>query len=178
VPRVDGDVVAEAGQALERVEEVLRALARRDCQVGARGVADEQRVAGQRERAVDEERAVLRAVPRRVQHGDPDVPDLELVPVGERLERVLGFGQRMNRNRQIVLEREAAVSRDVVGVRVRLEHPLDPDAGRRSCFEIRVGLERGVDEDGASRRRVADQVGRTAEVVVHELPEEQHGVRA
>ena len=56
VTRVHLDAVAELDEPAERVEEALGALARLDREVGPRGVADEERVAGQ-----DDPRARLRA---------------------------------------------------------------------------------------------------------------------
>ena len=85
-----------------------------------------------------------------------------------------GLGERMDGDRQPVLEREAAVPRDVVGVGVRLEHALDPHA------RLGGGLEDGVDQQGRvddhrhTSLRVADQVTGAAQIVVHELPTEQH----
>ena len=99
------------------------------------------------------------------------------LPVRERLERVLGLGDRVDRHRHAVLEREAPVAREVVGVRVRLEHPLDPHAGCRRRLQVLLDPEGRVDDDGDSRFGVADQVRGAPEVVVHELPKEQHGSR-
>ena len=138
-------------------------------------VPDEQRVAGQHDPVVDEERAVLGPVARCVQDTHRHGADLDHLVVGERLERELRLGDRMHGDRQAVVDREAAVPRDVIGVRMGLEHALDPDAlgGRR--IEERLDLERGVDDDRDAGGRVADEVGRAAEIVVHELPKEQHG---
>ena len=47
VARVDLDAVSELDEPAQRVEEALRALARLDREVGPRGVADEERVAGE-----------------------------------------------------------------------------------------------------------------------------------
>src|SRR5439155_3139167 len=69
-----------------------------------------------------------------------------------------------------VLEREASVAREVVGVRVGLEHAHDPDAAALRLLEIRLDRVGGINDDGLPGRLVADQVGRAAEVVVHELP--------
>ena len=70
------------------------------------------------------------------------------------------------------------MARDVVGVRVRLEHALDPHAGVRSGLHVLLDRERRVDHDGTPLRRVTDEVGRAAEVLVHELAEEKHAGRA
>ncbi len=63
--------VAERGDLGERVEQVLGAFTRGDREVGPRGVADEERVAGEDELVVDDERAVLGTMARRVEHADP-----------------------------------------------------------------------------------------------------------
>jgi len=63
---------------------------------------------------------------------------------------------------------------DVVGMRVRLERPHDADVllfGRR---HVPLDREGRIDEDRIVRRLVADEVGRAAEIVVDELPED-HG---
>ena len=115
---------------------------------------------------------MLGPVAGRVHDPDRDVADLDLVSVGERLERVFWLARRMGGNARSELEREAPVPRDVVGVRVRLEHLLDPDAAPGRLLE--VGLDRvgRVDDDRAGRVLVADEVRGTAEPLVHELPEE------
>ena len=71
-----------------------------------------------------------------------------------------------------VLERQAAVAGDVIGVRMGLEHADDPHACLLGFFE--VGLDRvgGVDDHRLAGRLVADQVGRAAEVVIHKLAEQ------
>ncbi len=127
--RIDLDAVAELGQPAQAVEEPLGARDRLDGEIGPRGVADEQRVAGEHEprlraaRAVDDgERAVLRPVTGRVDRPDDDVAELDLCPVHERLVRVRGRGRLVHPHRQTVLERQPSVPGDVVGVRVRLEH--------------------------------------------------------
>ena len=118
VPREDLDRVAELGQAPERPEEVLRAFARGDGEVGTRRVADEERVAGQRDPVVDDERAVLGPVPGRVQHADAGRADLEHVAVGERRERR-------------IRARRASGSRPAARARARSGRA--PRRGRRAC---------------------------------------------
>ena len=169
---VDGGRVGQLGQPAQRLPEVGGALARVDREVGPRRLADEHRVAGQDELAGDDERAVLGPVPGRVPHDDLDRADADDLPVGERVERVLGLRDRVDRDRNAVLEREAPVARHVVGVRVRLEHAHDPHAGLGGGREVRLDRERGVDHDRLARVRVADEVRAAAEVVVDELAEE------
>ena len=113
----------------------------------------------------------------RVQDADPHGADVEHLAVGERLEGILGLGDRVDRDRDAVLERQAAVAREMIGVGVRLEHALDAHARGVRCFEVLLDPERRVDDDGDSRFGVADEVRGAPEVAVHELPKEQHGSR-
>ena len=171
VAGIDLDVVRQLGEPPQRGEQVLGALARVDGEVGPRRVADQQRVAGQQV-ALDEEAAVLGPVAGRVQHLDRERADDQLVAVRERLARVLGLGQRVDRDRHAVLEREAAVPGDVVGVVVRLEHAHDPHARLLGRLEVRLDRVGGVDDHRLAGRLVTDQVGRAAEIVVDELLED------
>ena len=74
-------------------------------------------------------------------------------------------------NGHAVLEREAAVPRDVIGVRVRLEHARDPHVPLLRLGQVLLDRVGGIDDHGLTRGLVADQVGRAAEIVVDELPE-------
>jgi hypothetical protein len=153
------------------VEEILGALACLDRKVGPRGIADQQRVAGEQV-ALDEETAVLGPVAGRVQDADRDRADAQLVAVGERLARELDFCERVDGDGHIVLEREPAMAGDVVGMRVRLEHADDPHAGSLGFREVGLDCVGGVNDHGLAGCLVADQVGRAAEVVIHELAKE------
>ena len=167
--------VAERREPLQRAEEIFGALARGDREVGPRRGPDEQRVAGEHELVIDDECAVLRAVPGRVQHADAHRADLDDLPVLERLVRVLGLRDRRDRDGQTVLERETAVAADVVGVRVRLEHALDAHALLLGGLEILLDREGGVDDDGDGGLSVTHQIRGATQILVHELPEQQHG---
>ncbi len=109
-----------------------------------------------------------------MQHADPNRSDRELLAVRQLLERKAGLGKAVNRHRETVLEGEAAVAGDVIRVRVRLEHPLDPDAGLSGGLQVLLDREGGVDDDGEPRLQVADQIRGAAKVVVDELPKQQH----
>ena len=119
----------ERGQPLERAEEILRTLARRDREVRARRVADEQRVAGQdelaRRRGRRSARGGGRACAGRV-IGTAPTWSSGRPPAARRGTSASASG--WTATGEPVFEREPAVTRDVVGVRVRLEHALDPDA--------------------------------------------------
>ena len=97
------------------------------------------------------------------------------VAVGQRLVGVLGLRERVDRDRYAVLEREPAVPGDVVGVGVRLEDALDPNVllGRR--LDVLLDRECRVDDDRDGGVTVADEVRGAPEVVVDELPEDEHG---
>ena len=110
VPGVDDDRLAQLGEAADRPVQVRRPFARLDREVGSRRVADEERVAGQHELVVEQERAVLGAMTGCVEDTDRDAADVHRQPVLERLERILGTRERMDRNREVLLEREAAVT--------------------------------------------------------------------
>jgi hypothetical protein len=81
----------------------------------------------------------------------------------------------MDRDRCAVLEGEATVPGQVIGVRVRFDRPDDLDVvfGRRRQHRLeRIGR---VDDRGDAGLLVTDQVRRAPEVVVEELLEE-HGM--
>ncbi len=123
---VDGDVVGQLLEPAQAVEEAFRTLGRADREVRPRGVADEQRVACEEEPLVDEQRAVLRPVSRRVDHPHADLADAQDVAVLDRVERVVRLGERVDRDACPQFERKPAVAGDVIGVIVRLDHANDP----------------------------------------------------
>ena len=111
-------------------------------------------------------------MPGRVDRPQHHVAELELGAVAERIVLVLGLGGRVDRDPDVVLERQPPMAGEMVCVRVRLDRPHDPDAaplGRRQHGLDRV---RRIDDRGDARILVADQVRRTAEVVVNELLEQ------
>ena len=71
--------------------------------------------------------------------------------VVERLVRDTRAGGLVDGDRDAVLEREAAVPRDVIGVRVCLEDARDRTPSVR--LRVRLDLEGGVDEEGLARAR-------------------------
>ena len=181
VPGVDLDPVAERDEPVEAAEEVFGARVGLDREVRPGCVADEEGVSGQDEpglaaaRAVDHgEGGVLGTVPGRVERPQDDVADLDLRPVAQRVVRERGAGGLVHPHRQIVLQREASVSGDMVGVRVRLEDGDETHVSPLRLGEDCVDCIGRVDHDGDPRLLVSDEVRRAAEVVVHELPK-QHG---
>ncbi len=166
---VHGDVVRELLEPAEAVEEALGALRGPDREVRPSSVADEQRVAGEQHSLVDEERTVLGAVPRRVQHAHRDLADVQHVAVDERIEVVLRLGERVDGDAHAVLEREPPVSGHVVRVRVGLDGAHDAQPMPVGLLDVLLDRERGVDDDRFTGLLGADQVGGAAEVGVDEL---------
>ena len=128
------DAVRQLEQPAERVEQALRAFSRRHGQVGAGRVADEERVAGEdeprlgRARRVDHgEARVLGPVSGGVNRAEHDVAELDLRSILECVVLVRDLRGGVDADRNAVLEREPAVPGEVVGVRVRLDRPHDPD---------------------------------------------------
>ena len=111
-------------------------------------------------------------MPGRVDASQHDLTHRDLVPVLQRVVRMRGLCRGMDADGDVVLEREPAVARDVVGVRVRLDRPNDPYVLPPGLVEVLLDREPGVDDDRASSLRVADEVRRTAERVVDELRED------
>ena len=69
----------------------------------------------------------------------------------------------------VVLQREASVAGDVVGVRVRLEDPHDPNRLVLGGLQVLLDRVGRIDHERLTRRGITDQVGGAAEIVVHEL---------
>ena len=155
---VDLDAVAELDEPAQRVEETLGALARLDREVGPRGVADEERVAGEDDPRIgparevaDREAAVLGPVPGRVDAAQDDVAERDLVAVLERVVRVLGLGGRMDAHRDAVLEREPPVP-ERWSACVCVSTTRTMRTSRRSAsVEVLLDRERRIDDDRLSR---------------------------
>src|SRR5438105_201275 len=120
--------VGQLEEPVQAMEEALRTLSRGNGEIRPRDAAHEERIARE-DRVADDEAAVLWTVSRRVQDADPERADLDLAAVGQRLERVVRSGGRVDVDGHPVFEREAAVAGDVVGVRVSLEYARDPHSG-------------------------------------------------
>ena len=182
VPGVYLDAVAELDEPVQRVEQPFGSFDGLDGEVRACCVTDQERVAREHEprlvaaRAVDDrERAVLRAVAGCVDRADDHPAELELGPVGERLVPERRARGAVDADREAVLESEATVTRDVIGMGVRLEHAHEGDLVPSRGLEIRLDRIGWIDDDCRSRLLVADQVRSAPEVVVDELPEQHRG---
>ncbi len=180
----DLDAVRELEQAAQRVKEVPGARLCSDREVGTGSVADEERVAGEDEprllgpRAVDHrDTGVLGPVPRRVDRPQHHLAELDLGAVVQRIVLELRLGGRVDRDRDTVLERQPPVPGQVIGMRVRLDRPHDPDVALLRLRQHRLDRVRRIDDRRDTRVLVADQVRRTAEIVVNELLEEHEQSR-
>ena len=111
-------------------------------------------------------------MPRGVESTDDQLAERELPAVLEWLVVVFGRGIRVHVDDGPGGRRQAPVPRDVIRVVVRLEDVLDPHSEVADGTEVFVDVEARIDDGGHARVLVADQVARTAEVVVNELPED------
>ncbi len=76
-----------------------------------------------------------------------------------------------------MLQRKPTMTREVVGVRVRLEHADEADAAPPGFFEVLLDRVRRVDDDRLPSALVADQVRSAPESVVNELREDHSGAK-
>ena len=157
-PGIDLDTVAELDEPAEGVEEPLGALARIHREVRARRVSHEQGVARQHDpwilaaRAVaHREAAVLGAVAGRVDAAQHDIAEDDLVAVLEWVVCVCGVRSGMHAHRDVVLEREPSVSRQVIGMRMCLDDTDDADLVPCRVVEILLDREGRIDHDRLSR---------------------------
>ena len=104
-------------------------------------------------------------------------PNLDLHAVLERIVRVLGVGGGMDAHRDPVLEREAPVAGEMVGVGVRLDHAHDPHPAVLGLDEVLLDREGRVDDDGLARPGIADEVRGASERIVDELREDHGSAR-
>src|SRR6185503_10802165 len=128
----DLDPVRELQEPLQASVELPRAVDRLDRQVRPRRVAHEERVAREDEPGLlgagpvdDRETAVLGPVARGMEYLKRHVAEHDLLSVFERVMLVCGLCGRMDGDGDVVLERQAPVAGDVVGVGMRLERSYD-----------------------------------------------------
>ncbi len=163
------------------MEQTLGSLARLDREVGSRRVAHEERVAGQHDPRIraareidDRDATVLGPVSRRVDATKDDVAEHDLGSVFHGVVRILGIRGRMDAYGGLVLERQAPVAGEVVGVGVRLDHANDAHPLPLGIFEVLLDREGRIDHDRLPSSGIADEVGSTPQRVVDELRED-HG---
>ena len=106
---------------------------------------------------------------------ETDSPSSSVQPSAKRLVLVLGLGQLADVDRRPGRPRQPAVAGDVVGVVVGLQHVLDPHPVQAGEVDVGVDVPLRIDHRGDAGRRVADQVGGAAEVLVDDLSEEHLG---
>ena len=104
-------------------------------------------------------------------------PSSMVPPSVERLERELDLRRRVHVDGAAVIEREPSVAREMVGVRVRLEHADQPHVLSRCLLEVLLDRVGRVDDHGCPLVLIADQVRRAAEAVVDELVEDHELAR-
>ena len=170
------DAVGQLEKPADGVEEALRALHRAHGEIGAGRVADEERISGEdeprlvRSRRVDHgQAAVLRPVPGRMDAAHPHASDRDLIPVVERIVRIHDRGCRMDAHGNPMVERQAAVTGDVVRVSVRLDDADDSSAEPVGLGENRLDRERGVDDDQFLGLLAPDEIRGAPEIVVQDL---------
>ncbi len=175
------DAVGELHQRLQRAKQPFGALPGSHCQVRAGHIPDEQRIAREHEprlvaaRAIGhDEAAMLRPVAGRMDDAKRDRADLQFLAVAERIVRVVDASLGMNTHWKPVLEGQAAVSRDVVGMSMRLDHADEPHALPVGRGKQRLDCIRRVDHDGDLGLFVTDQVTRAPEILIEKLLED-HG---
>ena len=157
-----GDVAGINLHAVRELEQPLQAHGRsalrlrcRRGQVGARRVADEQRVARDQEpglvaaRAVDDgEATVLRPVARRVHDADRDLTERELLRrprAARRSNWASATGCTRHRKRRA--RAQAAVTRDVVRMGMRLEDARRAAPSLLGLVEVLLDCVGRVDDD-------------------------------
>jgi hypothetical protein len=161
------------------VEDAARALVLVDGEIRPGDVAHEQAVPGQdgpgllaSVRVDQRERRVLGAVAGRVERAHRESAAAELPALVERVVLVVRRRVAVHVDRGAGRRREPPVTRDVIGVVVRLEDVLDVDAEEARQAQVLADVELRVDNRGDARVLVADQVAGAAEVVVDELAED------
>ena len=115
---------------------------------------------------------VLRPVARCVDRPQHHLAELDLGAVVQSVVLELRLSGRVDRDRETVLQRQPPMPGEVIGMRVRLDRPHDPDIALRRLRQDRLDRERRVDDRSDTCILVADQIRRTAEVVVNELLEQ------
>src|SRR5699024_867569 len=121
----------------------------------------------------DEERHVLRGVPRSVECAQADVPHRDLVPVPhpDRLIETFTVGPIRpalvgDVHRCAGGGGQFARAREVVGVNVGLRHAHDTHVVLCGYAHVYVDVAARVDDDGFTFGLAADEVGRLGEVIV------------
>ena len=113
----------------------------------------------------------LRGVARRGQHLERHLPEGQSLPVGQRIHGELRLGRLAVADGGAGGGGDLQVAGEEVGVEVRLDDPLDVQAGGLGVGQVLRDVALGVDDDGPAGRLVADEVaeeGETSELVLAE----------
>jgi hypothetical protein len=86
--------------------------------------------------------------------------------------RILGLGELVDVDRRAGRAGQPPVARDMIGVVMRLEHVLDPDAVQAAEAEVGLDGPLRVDHGRDACSGVADEIGGAAQVLVQDLAEE------
>ena len=101
---------------------------------------------------------MLGPVTRRVNRPEHDLSEVDLGPIGKRIVGERRVGRSVDAYRHTVLEGETPVPRDVVGVRMRLEHADEVDLVAFRRIQVLLDRVYRVDDSGDACLFVADQV--------------------
>ena len=122
---------------------------------------------------------MLRGVPGRVQHIEPDAADPEAVTIAKQDRAIVGgegvlpprppFGGEVQFRPGS--RRKLPGSRNEVRVDMGLRNVPDPHALGGGRLEVRLHVAGGVDDHGLTRGRAADEVARLRELFVVNPPE-------
>ena len=158
-----------AHRAVERARVAL-------LEIGAPAAADEQRVAGERHRAVVEHvRHAAVGVPRGRARLERAAAERDAIAVREQPVRALGAGRRGERDaaaQPLLVQPRAG---DVVRVHVRLERPGELQAELRHQRRVASRLlEHRVDQHRLARARVREQVGVGRGLRIEELAKDHY----
>ena len=108
-----------------------------------------------------------------VENLEEHVADGDLVAVLHVLVLEDGFRRAVQHDRRAGDGGEVAITRDVIGMRVRLEDPHDAQALLASQAHVLVdAIAPGIDDDGLPGLAAADQVGQASRLFVEELVED------
>jgi len=106
---------------------------------------------------------------RRVQGTDRQRAEFKLPPVVKRLVVIVGLRVPVDVNRGAGGGSQPAVPGDVVGMVMGLQHMLNADPHVASEIQILVGLKPRIDDGGHPGLLIANQIRRTAEIIVRDL---------
>ena len=120
----------------------------------------------------------LRRVTRRGEDLEGDLAEHEPLPVVQRLDRELDVGALAVGDDGAGRRGQLEVAAEEVGVDVGLDHPLDRQPLGGCLLEVHVDVAPRIDDHGATRRLVTDQVRGVREARQVVLREDHRPARA